>query len=137
MGKEKFKRPVVAPSFTPEPSGIPLADLAQGTDGQIPVAHTGNPTAYHAVSGDATLTNAGVLTVGANKITAAKLHKFAAHNVSATGSSQNVAHGLGVIPSLVLIIPEDGGSVTYGSHDSTNVVFTGGSGKHYTILAIE
>ena len=35
MGYEKFKRPVLAPSFDPEPDGIPLADLAHGTDGRM------------------------------------------------------------------------------------------------------
>jgi len=47
-----------------------------------------------------------------------------------TGASQNVAHGLGTTPSLVLIIITESPAtyaaldVTEGTHDATNVVVT-------------
>jgi predicted RecA/RadA family phage recombinase len=55
-----------------------------------------------------------------------------------TGSSQNIAHGLGVVPTKVLVIPQDNAttSVTYGSHTSTNVVVTiAGSSPKFMVLA--
>jgi len=56
-----------------------------------------------------------------------------------TGSAQNVAHGLGVVPSLVLIIGYDltGGAyvVTEGVHTSTNVVVTVTNGEKYVVIA--
>jgi hypothetical protein len=56
-----------------------------------------------------------------------------------TGSAQNVAHGLGVVPSLVLIIGYDltGGAyvVTEGTHTSTNVVVTVTNGEKYVVIA--
>lgn len=56
-----------------------------------------------------------------------------------TGSAQNVAHGLGVVPSLVMIIGYDltGGAyvVTEGTHTSTNVVVTVTNGEKYVVIA--
>jgi hypothetical protein len=50
-----------------------------------------------------------------------------------------VAHGLGVVPSLVLIIGYDltGGAyvVTEGVHTSTNVVVTVTTGEKYVVIA--
>jgi hypothetical protein len=135
MGVLKFGQPILAPSFTPAVTGIELSDLAQGTDGQIPIASTGGATAYHALSGDMTATNAGVTTIGAGKVTKAKAKVFFSAQVSTTGSAQNVAHGLAATPSAVLIVPTDGATVTPGAHDGTNVVFTATTGKKVDILA--
>lgn len=135
MGKLKFKQALLAPSFTPSPSGIQLADLAHGTDGQIPIAATGGSTAYHALSGDVTNDKLGATTIGAGKVTLAKAAAFFSAQVSGTGSAQNVAHGLGATPSAVLIVPTDGGTAVPGTHDGTNVKFTGTSGKKFDILA--
>lgn len=56
-----------------------------------------------------------------------------------TGSAQNVAHGLGVTPSLVVVVPYDltGGAyvVTEGTHTSTNVVVTVTNGEKFIVLA--
>jgi hypothetical protein len=55
------------------------------------------------------------------------------------GSAQSVAHGLGVVPSLVMIIGYDltGGAyvVTEGTHTSTNVVVTVTNGEKYVVIA--
>jgi hypothetical protein len=52
-----------------------------------------------------------------------------------TGASQNIAHGLGAVPAGVICIPTDGGTVTYGTHTSTNVVVTATNAKHFDVLA--
>ena len=51
------------------------------------------------------------------------------------GIRQNVAHGLGAVPAGVMCIPTDGGTVTYGTHTSTNVVVTVTNAKHFDVLA--
>ena len=135
MGKIKFKQPVTAPSFTPNPTGIALADLAQGTNGQLPIAQTSAATAYKTTSGDVTIDKDGVTTIGAAKVTNAKAKLFFSAQATGTGSSQNIAHGLGVTPSVVLLVPTDGGTVLPGTHTSTNVVATVTSGKKFDVLA--
>lgn len=74
---------------------------------------------------------------------AASLKAFVSTEQTGTGSPQNVAHGLGVTPTLVLIAPTDTApatagdyTVTEGSHDATNVVATVTSGKKFKVLAI-
>lgn len=60
-----------------------------------------------------------------------------------TGSAQNVAHGLGVIPSWILIVPTDltpatvgQYSVVEGTHTTANVVVTVTTGKKFKVLAV-
>jgi hypothetical protein len=86
--------------------------------------------------------------VGINATTGA-LQPFAAPSVSgkfqstvqtATGSAQNIAHGLGVVPSLVLVsVYSDTAlstwSVVEGTHTTTNCVVTGTSGLTYKVIA--
>ena len=61
--------------------------------------------------------------------------------ITATGSSQDVPHGLGVIPSRVLIIPVSttGSSgawvVTYGTMTTTNIVVTVSTGAIFLAFA--
>lgn len=68
--------------------------------------------------------------------------RFISSEQTGTGSSQNVAHGLGVTPSKVIVsytdlTPATAGSanVTYGTHTSTNVVVTVTSGKKFIVEA--
>lgn len=68
--------------------------------------------------------------------------KFVSSEQTGTGSSQNVAHGLGFTPSRVFVTytdltPATAGSVnvTYGTHTSTNVVVTVTSGKKFLVVA--
>lgn len=87
-----------------------------------------------ALSGDATVRvklYAGPLTL-----------KFVSAEQTGTGSSQNVAHGLGFTPARVFVTytdltPATAGSVnvTYGTHTSTNVVVTVTSGKKFLVVA--
>lgn len=56
-----------------------------------------------------------------------------------TGSAQNVAHGLGAAPSVVLVLPTEltGGAydMAEGSHDATNVVVTVTTGEKFIVVA--
>jgi len=70
------------------------------------------------------------------------VQRFRSAEQTGTGSAQNVAHGLGVVPSRVFVTytdltPATAGSVnvTYGTHTSTNVVVTVTSGKKFIVLA--
>lgn len=130
MGYEKLQRPVLAPSFTPEAS-----DLAQGLNGQLLIAQTNDDTAYKTVSGDVTIDKDGVTAVGAKKITFAKAKVFFAAQQTGTGAPQNVAHGLGVVPTAVLLIPTDGGTIVPGVHDGTNVKATVTVDKLFDVMA--
>lgn len=64
---------------------------------------------------------------------------FKSTEQTGNGSPQNVAHGLGVTPSVVMIIPSNltGGAyvVTEGTHTTTNVVVTVTSGEKYIVVA--
>lgn len=67
---------------------------------------------------------------------------FVSAETTGTGSAQNVAHGLGVIPNKVLVAPTElaadltaGYDVAEGSHTSTNVVLTVTSGAKFKVLA--
>jgi len=68
---------------------------------------------------------------------------FISAEQTGTGSSQNVAHGLGVTPWKVFVAPTDltpatvgSYAITEGAHDSTNVVVTVTSGKKFKVMAI-
>lgn len=68
--------------------------------------------------------------------------KFVSSEQTGTGSAQNVAHGLGVVPSRVFVTytdltPATVGSVnvTYGTHTSTNVVVTVTASKKFLVVA--
>ena len=61
-------------------------------------------------------------------------------NVTGTGSAQNIAHGLGRSPLLVIIIPQTssatGVSVVEGSHDATNIVVTAPTTTTFRVVAL-
>lgn len=68
---------------------------------------------------------------------------FISAEQTGTGSAQNVAHGLGAIPSQVFIAPTDLTPATVGSysavegtHTTTNVVVTVTANKKFKVLAI-
>ncbi len=69
---------------------------------------------------------------------------FASSEQTGSGSSQNVAHGLGVVPRYIIIsvteLPdaaaETGFDVAEGTHTSTNVVVTVTNTVKYKVLAI-
>jgi predicted RecA/RadA family phage recombinase len=68
---------------------------------------------------------------------------FISAEQTGTGSAQNVAHGLGVVPSRVFVAPTDltpatvgSYSVVEGSHTTTNVVVTVTTSKKFKVLAL-
>lgn len=65
--------------------------------------------------------------------------EFKSTEQTGNGSAQNVAHGLGATPSLVLVIPTDvpAGQATFveGSHTATNVIVTATTGAKYKVYA--
>lgn len=68
---------------------------------------------------------------------------FLSGAITGTGSAQNTAHGLGVVPDLVFAIPDDltpattgSYAVTTGVHTSTNAIFTVTTSKVYRVVAV-
>lgn len=88
---------------------------------------------------DGSVTNSKLAT---GSVTVAKMMMFKSSDQTGSGSAQNIAHGLGVAPAVVIVYPTDTdvattGSyvVTEGSHTSTNVVVTVTTGKKYKVVA--
>lgn len=73
-----------------------------------------------------------------SKLTTANI--FLSTEQTGTGSSQSVSHGLGVIPSKILLsltsVAAGGATITEGTHTITNVVATVTSGAKFKVLAI-
>lgn len=68
---------------------------------------------------------------------------FISAEQTGTGAAQSIAHGMGVVPRAVLIVPTDTApatvgvyTATEGAHDATNVVVTVTSGKKYKVAAM-
>ena len=93
------------------------------------------------LSGDITVSDAGVATIGAAKVTKAKAKVFVSTEQTADGSAQSIAHGLAATPAFVLVtVTNNAGidtqwDVAEGSHTSTNVVVTVTTGVTYKVLA--
>lgn len=75
-------------------------------------------------------------------VTFAKTKQFVSTEQTGNGSAQSIAHGLGLVPAAVLIVPTDLTPATVGSysavegtHTATNVVVTVTSGKKYKVWA--
>lgn len=118
-----------------------IADGAVTTDKLAADAVTAAKLADDAVV-TANIVNANVTTakIADDAVTAAKAPVFVSTEQTGTGAGQNVAHGLGAVPALVLIaVTEDpagtGFDVAEGAHDSTNVVVTVTSGVKFKALA--
>lgn len=81
----------------------------------------------------------GVLYAKAQAVASASV--FLSTEQTGNGAPQNVAHGLGVVPSLVFVVPSDltGGvfAVVYGSHTSTNAIITATTGEKYRVVAFK
>lgn len=84
----------------------------------------------------------GTSELAAGSVTKAKAKVFVSTEQTGTGSAQSVAHGLGAVPSLVLIVPTDLTPATVGqysavegTHTTTNVVVTVTTGKKYKVMA--
>lgn len=75
-----------------------------------------------------------------DSVRVADLDHFVSSEQTGTGGAQNVAHGLGSAPGLVLAVPSDltGGVyvVSYGTHTATNCVLTVTSGEKFKVFAL-
>lgn len=77
-----------------------------------------------------------------DSVSAGMINYFLSTEQTGTGSAQNIAHGLGSTPTLVVVIPTvtaASGATTYaeGTHTSTNCVVTATTGAKYKVLAIK
>lgn len=85
----------------------------------------------------------GTAELAANAVTKAKAPVFVSTEQTATGSSQNVAHGLAATPAAVLVVPTehpgtpDTGAfdIAEGTHTSTNVVVTVTANVKFKVFA--
>ncbi len=127
--------------------GTKLADDAVDSehiaDGAIDPAHFAALAVETAAINNLAVTN-GKLAAAA--VTKAKAAVFASTEQTATGAAQNVAHGLGAVPALVLVIPTEGHDgagaagtqmpdIAEGAHDATNVVVTVSNGAKFKVFA--
>jgi predicted RecA/RadA family phage recombinase len=85
---------------------------------------------------------AGTANIGTGAVLFAKAKAFVSTEQTGNGGAQNVAHGLGAVPSAVLIVPTDLApattgqyTATEGAHTGTNVVVTVTTGKKYKVFA--
>ena len=112
-------------------------------DGRIIVGSAGNVGAAVAMSGDTTVVNTGAVTIGAKKVTKAKMMVYISAERTATGAAETIAHGLTGTPANVIVVPTDLNvatvgdfTVTEGVHDGTNVYVTVTLNKKYKVLAL-
>lgn len=70
------------------------------------------------------------------------IRSFQSIEQTGTGSVQNVAHGLGTVPTIVIVYPTDltpattgAYVVTLGAHTSTNVALTVTASKKFIVVA--
>lgn len=93
-------------------------------------------TTWYATVGGGSVDSADIAD---DAVTAAKALAFVSAEQTGTGSPQNVAHGLGAAPSLVLVAPTeaDGNAwdIAEGTHTTTNVVITATSGLKFKVFA--
>lgn len=77
--------------------------------------------------------------VAAGSIAKANLAAFVSATIhTGTGSSQSIAHGLGVVPSVVYVFftgSTASQEVTEGTHTNANIVLTVTSGATYKVFA--
>ena len=80
--------------------------------------------------------------IAANAVTVAKMSVFKSTEQTGTSSNQNIAHGLGVVPGLVIVYPTDTNVATTGdyiviegTHTTTNVVVNVTTGKKFKVVA--
>lgn len=84
--------------------------------------------------------------LAAAAVTKAKAAVFISAELTGTGASQNVAHGLGVAPTLVMLVPTAGHNgagaagiqmpvLTEGVHTTTNVLATVSTAAKFKVMA--
>ena len=124
--------------------GVAGATGVQGTQGDTGTQGVAGATGTQGTQGDTGLTgetgvqgDTGIKgTTGVGSPTT-----FVSTEQTGTGSSQDIAHGLGVTPTKVLVSVTDNTAsstftVTEGAHDSTDVKITLTTGVKYKVLAM-
>lgn len=154
-------------------AAIAFSKLAALDDGKILIGNASNVAVKNAITGDITLSNAGVVAIATGVIVDAdvnasaaiaysklalttsivngdlvnstiqsgKISYFKSTEQTGSGSEQDVAHGLGRTPALVLVIPTSSSEATAyafaeGTHDGTNAKVTATNGAKYIVLAL-
>jgi hypothetical protein len=119
---------------------VELSMLEEGTEADVIVYDAEGVAQAVALSGDATLSASGALTIEEDAVTSEKIAMFTSEELTGTGEAQSVAHGLGVTPSIVLVgltnVGTDGATVTEGTHGTANVNVTVTDGAKFKVLAI-
>ncbi len=133
------------PKLSKKASGIPFGFArSEGLSGTLIAAGataTIEIAQVDAVLGTADLAPGSITTamLAALAVTGAKMDAFYSAVITGTGAEQNTAHGLGVVPSIVIVTPTltaAGVTLTQGTHTTTNCVVTCTAGDKYQILAI-
>jgi hypothetical protein len=116
-----------------EPAAVGTASVA---DGAVTTAKFAAGAVDATALGALAVTTAKINTAA---VTKAKALVFRSTEQTGTGSSQNIAHGLAVTPSVVLWsftdCPAGAFTVAEGTHTSTNVVLTATSGLKFVVFA--
>jgi hypothetical protein len=109
------------------------------SDNAVDTAEIANSAVTTAKIANSSVTTAKLVN---GSVTVAKMAVFKSTEQTGTGSAQNIAHGLGASPALVIVYPTDTNVsttgdyvVTEGSHTTTNVVVTVTNGKKYRVVA--
>lgn len=112
-----------------------------GSAADIIVANGSKVPTYVAMSGDATISNAGAVTIANDAVDAAQINYFLSTEQTGNGSEQSVAHGLGSTPTAVLVIPsgvaDSANTFVQGTHTSTNVLVTATNTSKYYVFAVK
>lgn len=123
----------------PSTTGEVRLNGAAGVGGTISAAELEDDAVDTAAIEDDAVTTAKI---DDEAVTAAKAAVFFSAEVTGTGSAQDVAHGLGAVPSAVLVAPTElaadlaaGYDCAEGAHDATNVKLTLTNGAKVKILA--
>jgi len=86
---------------------------------------------------DGTISNSKI---ESSTIEAGKISYFKSASTTGTGGAQNIAHGLGRVPALVIVIPQTNSatnvSIIEGTHTSTNVVVTVPNTTTFRVVAL-
>lgn len=108
-------------------------------NGVVRTANIDPSTVIESDVADGAVSNSKLAT---GSVTVSKMKVFKSTQQTGSGVAQNIAHGLGVVPGLVLVYPTDTNIATTGdyvvvegTHTSTNVVVTVTSGKKYIVVA--
>lgn len=129
-----------------DPSTVITADVADSSvtteklnDSAVTTAKINNSAVTTAKINDSAVTSGKI---ASESVTVSKMKVFKSAEQTGTGSAQNIAHGLGVVPGLVMVYPTDTSAATEGvyvvsegTHTTTNVVATVTSGKKYIVVA--